>query len=84
MNNKTFNKILRALYQIFVVGILLLPIRLLTGIYTVACGLMAPSRYTTIKDYFSIFAGATIEAYKARINWVKYGYDYEEDCEEQC
>ena len=78
MNNKTFKIVLRAMYQIFVVGILLLPIRLLVAVYGIALGLMAPSRYTTISDYYSAFADAMVEAYKARINWVKYGYDYED------
>lgn len=83
MNNKTFKKLLRAMYQIFVVGILLLPIRLLIAVYGVTLGLMAPNSYMTIGDYYRALADSMIEAYKARIKWVKYGYDYE-NCEEQC
>lgn len=73
MNNETLNKIARAMYQIFIVGILLLPYRLFTLVCGIANGFMIVCTGITFKDYYSAFFENIIEAYKARIKWVKYG-----------
>ena len=68
-NNETFKKFLRGMYQIIVVGILLLPFRLLCAIYSIIYGLMA----TDMKGYYSNFIDSIRLAYEVRKHYVKYG-----------
>ena len=77
--NNIFGRIVRALYQIIVVGIMLLPIRLATFIVSLLLGLTTViGGKEAFKGYYSgLFMGIDI-AWRARATWVKYGHtDYE-------
>ena len=68
-NNETFKKNLRAMYQIIVIGVLLLPFRLLHVIYAIMYGLMA----VDMKGYYSELINSIRFTYGIRRHFVKYG-----------
>lgn len=77
--NNIFRQIVRALYQIIVVGIILLPIRLAMFIIQLLLGLMTvvAGKDAFVGYYSGLFLGIGI-AYRVRATWVKYGQtDYE-------
>ena len=73
--NKQFKQALRAAYQIIVVGIILLPMRLLVLLWGLLLGLMAPSSGSTILEYYEEYFAAIKISWKRRALWVKYGYE---------
>lgn len=74
--NNIFGRIVRALYQIIVIGIILLPIRLAYFIVSLLLGLMTViGGKEAFKGYYSgLFLGIVI-AWHARARWVKTGHD---------
>ena len=77
--NNIFGQIVRALYQIIVVGIILLPIRLTMFIIQLLLGLMTVvgGKDAFVGYYSGLFLGIGV-GYRTRATWVKYGHtDYE-------
>lgn len=73
MKNLFDYKWFRALYQILVVGIILLPYRLVAMAVTVFNTLMAPVSGTPLSEGFQqIFVGIKV-GYKMRAYWVEHG-----------
>ena len=70
-----FKQIVRALYQIVVVGILLLPLRIAVAVFGICVGLMTISEgELAFKLYWSgVFTNLQM-SYCARAQWVKYGW----------
>lgn len=78
--NNIFGRIVRALYQIIVIGIILLPIRLAFFVLSLLLGLMTVvSGEEAFKGYYSDLFRGLETGYHARATWVKYGHtDYEQ------
>lgn len=82
-------RLARTLYQVFVVGIILLPFRLVEFVFLVLAAVLAPvvTKQITIKECFEVLIDSYISAYKDRAQWVKEGnkmfdeYDYDSEDE---
>ena len=71
----------RALYQILI-GILLIPYRLVALIIAVGAILMGPAAGVSLRDGAEATWDSVVTAYKQRAHWVRTGkvmYDYPED-----
>lgn len=69
---------LRAMYQFIVVGIILLPLRLIMLVYGLLYGLMAPGSDITIGEYYESILINIKDAYRRRALWIKYGDEFHE------
>lgn len=73
--NNIFKQIARAMYQIIVVGIILLPLRIIIGLIGLLLGLttVVDGREAFFGYYRNLYLGLCM-AYPRRANWVKYGW----------
>lgn len=69
-------QIARALYQIIVVGIILLPFRVAIIVFGLLYGLMTVVQGKgALKEYYGTMLAGIIIGYQTRAAWVKYGND---------
>lgn len=74
--NNILKQIARALYQIVVVGIILLPLRIAVAVFGVCAGLMTiVEGELAFKMYWSGLLTNLQLGYCARAHWVKYGWN---------